>query len=181
MSDEEEKIALDLKDLYDILLDTRNMEIKLFWERSNYFLVLNSGLAVGYFNIGDKVGQGVFAFIGLISAVLWVGVCLGGRFWQAKWEGTLSRFESKRLDGVCFFSSTKDENISDARVGLDYDGQRWPIKKFFYWLVLKKPSVSYAMILLSVIFFVGWTVLFFHFFWQSGLSNLFCDLFCGKG
>ncbi|HEY4679149.1 MAG TPA: hypothetical protein VIJ01_18425 [Candidatus Angelobacter sp.] len=40
-------------DAYKVLIDTRNLEINLFWQRSNYFLVLNTGLAIGFFNIKE--------------------------------------------------------------------------------------------------------------------------------
>jgi len=51
MSDAEHKQPMEVKDLYKTLLDTRNLEINLFWQRSNYFLVLNTGIAFGFFNL----------------------------------------------------------------------------------------------------------------------------------
>src|SRR4051794_39983352 len=45
------QLGLELKDAYQVLLSTRNLEIGLFWQRSNYFLVLNSGLALGFFSL----------------------------------------------------------------------------------------------------------------------------------
>jgi hypothetical protein len=43
--------SIEDKDIYKYVLDTRNFEISLFWQRSNYFLVLNSALAVGFFSL----------------------------------------------------------------------------------------------------------------------------------
>ncbi len=40
--------------IYRVALDTRNSEISLFWQRSNFFLVLNTALAVGFFNDKNK-------------------------------------------------------------------------------------------------------------------------------
>ena len=51
MDDEKKESPIELKDLYKTLLDTRNLEISLFWQRSNYFLVLNTGIAFGFFNL----------------------------------------------------------------------------------------------------------------------------------
>ena len=47
---QEKKYPIEIKDLYRTLLDTRNLEINLFWQRCNYFLVLNTGVALGFFN-----------------------------------------------------------------------------------------------------------------------------------
>lgn len=160
MSDDEKNKELNQKDLYSILIDTRNFEIKLFWERANYFLVLNTALAVGFFNIKEACQQFFFAIVGLISAYLWWRVCLGGRFWQAKWEGTIKKYEKSNLDSVRFFSTSEDENKSDAKIGLDLKGngeEKRKIKKWVYeYVVNKKPSVSYSMIKLSAVFVLGW-------------------------
>ena len=52
--------------LFKIALETRNFEILLYWQRSNYFLVLNTALAVGFFSVnrlmkkafGDRLPHG---------------------------------------------------------------------------------------------------------------------------
>ena len=46
-----EGTKIEDKDLYRVALDTRNLESTLFWQRCNYFLVLNSALALGFFNL----------------------------------------------------------------------------------------------------------------------------------
>jgi len=38
---------VDPDELYHILIDTRNLEVNLFWQRTNYFLVLSSGHSFG--------------------------------------------------------------------------------------------------------------------------------------
>lgn len=48
MSNKEE-LSRDERLLRPQALDTRNFEISLYWQRSNYFLVLNTALAVGFF------------------------------------------------------------------------------------------------------------------------------------
>ena len=45
MNDDDEKC---LK-IYEIAVETRKLEIDLFWKRSNYFLVLSTATAVGFF------------------------------------------------------------------------------------------------------------------------------------
>ena len=38
-------------DFYKISIEIRNLEIGLFWQRSNYFLVLNTAVAVVSFQL----------------------------------------------------------------------------------------------------------------------------------
>jgi lipoprotein signal peptidase len=64
---------MELKDLYKTLLDTRNLEINLFWQRSNYFLVLNTGIAFGFFNLTKPMYRIAFAIMGIIASFLWFG------------------------------------------------------------------------------------------------------------
>ena len=63
MDDEKEKHLIEPKDLYKVLLDTRNLEINLFWQRSNYFLALNTGIALGFFNLRTPTGRFTFAMV----------------------------------------------------------------------------------------------------------------------
>jgi hypothetical protein len=49
VKDEERNHRIDLE-AYRVARDTRNFEIKLFWKRSNYFLVLSTATAAGFFS-----------------------------------------------------------------------------------------------------------------------------------
>jgi lipoprotein signal peptidase len=72
MADQPKKYAIETKDLYKTLFDTRNLEINLFWQRSNYFLVLNTGIAFGFFNSSNPQFAVVFAGLGLVASLLWL-------------------------------------------------------------------------------------------------------------
>src|SRR5437763_1835647 len=80
----DEPFPVTRKDLYQTLQTTRNLEIGLFWQRSNYFLVLNTGIAFGYFNLVDHKYTLIFAIMGVVASTLWFRVCLGGKFWQTR-------------------------------------------------------------------------------------------------
>jgi hypothetical protein len=151
----EKKYCIETKDLYKTLLDTRNFEINLFWQRSNYFLVLNSAIALGYFNLKEQQYGLIFAVMGVLASMLWFWVCLGGKFWQSRWEQRLSDFETENLNGLEFFSSDKTRIYSDVEKSLNIS-ELTGIQKLIYKLVLKKPSVSYSMIRLSALFVLGW-------------------------
>lgn len=158
MPEEKPKPALELKDLYKTLLDTRNFEINLFWQRSNYFLVLNTAIAIGFFNLKNGKYAFIFALIGLLAAALWFWVCLGGKYWQARWEQRLLEFEKEHLSGLDFFGASPERIQADVVKGLDFNRHGW-IQSIIYRLALRKPSVSYSMILLSIFFICGWIAL----------------------
>src|SRR5262245_24423130 len=97
-----------VKDLYGTLLATPNFEIGLFWQRSNYFLVLNTGIAFGFFNLKESKYAPIFVAMGLVSSALWFWVCLGAKYWQTRWEQRLMDFETHHLAGLDFFAADRD-------------------------------------------------------------------------
>ncbi len=155
MTEDECKPPMEVKDLYKILLDTRNLEINLFWQRSNYFLVLNTGIAFGAFNLKDGKFSVIFAAMGFLTSLLWFWVCLGGKFWQTRWEQRLLDFERAHLPGLDFFGASPERIRADVEKGLAFHNLWWT-QRFVYRLALKKPSVSYSMIRLSALFVIGW-------------------------
>jgi hypothetical protein len=159
MSSSTNEYAIEVKDLYKIIFDTRNFEISLFWQRSNYFLVLNTGVAFAFFNLKDPKYALAFAGLGLIASFLWFWVCLGSKYWQARWEHRLGDFERVHLPGLNAFSATPEQIREDVANGLAFHAHG-VIKRQVYRLVLKhKPSVSYSMICLAAVFVVGWVSL----------------------
>jgi len=145
--------------LFEIALATRNFEISLFWQRSNYFLVLNTALAVGFFSVKEKRYALVLAGIGVISALLWFFVNLGSKYWQSRWEHELA-IRERRLDfEEPLFAADRDQTDRHVRESLLYhDHSR--LYRLIDRMILLKPSVSLMMILLSVIFFLVWVGLF---------------------
>ena len=149
------KYAVEVKDLYATLIATRNLEIGLFWQRSNYFLVLNSGMAFGFFKFASEWYALVFGLLGLAASFLWVRTCLGSKFWQTRWEQRLIDFEREQMAGLEFFAASPQRIRQDVEAGLSfYSHNRF--KKLIYGWALEKPSVSFSMILLSCSFVVGW-------------------------
>jgi hypothetical protein len=155
MTEGEKKLPIELKDLYRTLLDTRDLEINLFWQRSNYFLVLNTGIAFGFFNLEEGRFAVIFSVMGLFASILWFWVCLGGKFWQTRWEQRLLEFEREHLPGLDFFAASPERIRADVEEGLAFHSLGWS-KRLIYRLALNRPSVSYSMIQLSALFVVGW-------------------------
>jgi len=159
-------MQIEPKDIYKTVLDTRNLEISMFWQRSNYFLVLSSGLALGFFELEETWFSLFLSIIGLISSYFWFRVCLGGKFWQSRWEHRLGIIEKKYIrEGIIpkdpkfiLFSADKDTIKDDVQKGLGKN----PHKTLHKWIdkyVMEKPSVSFEMIRLSILFVFGWGIL----------------------
>ncbi len=74
---------------YRVAKEARNLEIMLFWQRSNYFLVLSTAVAVGFFSLRDAKYALPLAIFGLVVGLLWIAVNLGSKFWQSRWEHRL--------------------------------------------------------------------------------------------
>jgi hypothetical protein len=147
-----------MRDFYKVLIDTRNLEINLFWQRSNYFLVLNTGIAFGFFNLKEPRYIWAMAVFGLMASILWVGVSLGGKYWHTRWEQRLHDFETKHFPDLMFFAAPRERADQDVSRGLHSFGSNWS-KRLIYEMVPWKPSVSYSMILLALLFVCGWVVL----------------------
>ena len=81
---------------FKIVLETRNFEIELFWKRCNYFLVLNTALAVGVFasfngDGANKVLLPLICLVGVFVCFAWIKVGLGSKFWQSHWEHVVEK------------------------------------------------------------------------------------------
>ncbi|WP_299574908.1 hypothetical protein [uncultured Shewanella sp.] len=157
MSDRPED-SLSKKEIYKIALETRNMEIDLFWKRSNYFLVLNTAVAAGFFLKAGDDHQLPLGLFGLIIALLWLFVNAGGKFWQSRWERRLHVAEEALNPEIKLFSSDWAEINKDVKESIDFS-KHSGIRKCLDYLVLNKPSVSFMMELLSIAFIILWVSL----------------------
>lgn len=163
MSDDEKPSKFDL---YKIALDTRNMEIGLFWQRSNYFLVLNTAAAVGFFLKATEKYQILIGIFGVVVAILWFGVNLGSKFWQSRWEFRLKEAEKELNNNIQYFSATWETIKSDVEKSLEFSEHN-NLRKIIDKLVLMKPSVSFIMTLLSILFILLWIGLIIMSLWYS--------------
>ena len=100
----ESEINMNLE-RFKIALETRNFEIELFWKRCNYFLVLNTALAVGIFllfrdgNTPPLPLLLLIFFVGIFVCIAWVMVVCGSKYWQSHWEQVVIR-EQEHI-GLC--------------------------------------------------------------------------------
>jgi hypothetical protein len=155
---EDERNPADV-DEYKVALDTRNFEIHLFWQRSNYFLVLNTAIGTGFFAVRTHSEKSALLLggLGATASLLWVLVNLGSRYWHLRWEQQVEDVE-QRLDPAFrkFFLASRAE--LDAVVARSLQSHKWyrPDRALWNWAVLRRPSVSYMMTLLSCAFVAFW-------------------------
>lgn len=150
---------MDNLDQYKIAIETRNMEIGLFWQRSNYFLVLNTAIAVGFFSVGKNEYEVLLAIFGFLVSILWLRVNLGSKYWQSRWENRASKIEKEIDPSIQLFSASKDVTDRDVRESLLNHKKITQLGVYDRW-VLSKPSVSKTMSLLAGLFLILWFVVF---------------------
>ena len=146
-------------DEYKVALETRNFEIHLFWQRSNYFLVLNTAIGTGFFAVrgnSERLAL-LLGALGVVASWLWVMVNLGSRYWHIRWERQVEDLEEKLAPAFSrFFLASRKELDAIVRRGLQ--SRKWyrPDRGLWNWAVLRRPSVSYMMTLLSCAFLAFW-------------------------
>jgi hypothetical protein len=143
---------------YRVAKEARNLEITLFWQRSNYFLVLSTAIAAGFFSLREAKYGLALAVFGLVVGLLWIAVNLGSKFWQSRWEHRLRLAEEHLRPNMNLFSATWETVQHDVRQSFQFR-RRGPMHRIYTRLVLLKPSVSLMMTLLSVAFVGFWIAL----------------------
>lgn len=157
-------ISITPYELFKTALDTRNLEINLFWQRCNYFLVLNSALAYGVISGKSNHYLLPLAILGTLVCLLWYRVALGSKYWQERWEFCLKDLEERLKEqkkfsaDVALFSGDWQDIQDEVRYSLS-SSQHSLFEKFIDRQILTKPSVTQSMIYLVIIFFFGWLIL----------------------
>ena len=149
---------MDKEEFYKVAVNIRNLEINLFWQRSNYFLALNTAIAIGFFSQKAEAFAPILAALGLIVSLLWFKVSTGGKFWQSRWEHRLRLLEKELGDDINLFSADWDVIYSDVEESIA-NSEHGRIARLIDKAVLQKPSVSLMMIILSAIFVLMWAIL----------------------
>jgi hypothetical protein len=143
-------------DAYKAALETRNFEIGLFWQRSNYFLVLNTAIGTGFFAIKNEKFAVLLGSLGIASSLLWLCLNLGSKFWQSRWEQQLEDQEKLLLPFEGFFAVPKADLRKIVERSLAKPA-RWRVdRRAWHWGVKKRPSVSLMMTYLSCAFIAFW-------------------------
>lgn len=165
---------IDIEQELKIALDNRAFEIQLFWQRSNYFLVLMTALGIGTFTIKDVYLSPIIAAFAVICSIFWFRVATGSKFWQESWEIEVS--ELSKEYGVRSFEKTTDEVIAQVSKSLQTShlGEKKSVLR--QWVnskTVEKHSVTYHMILLALCSVIVWIFVFAVF--ATRLAIYLCD------
>lgn len=168
------KIGEELK----IALDNRSFEIQLFWQRSNYFLVLMTALGIATFTVKDVYLSPIVAFFAFVCSIFWFKVALGSKFWQESWEVEVGRLSKEY--GVRSFERPTSEVIAQVSNALSSAHAGEKNSKLRQWVnrqTIEKPSVTYHMILLALFSSLVWAFVFTVFL--SRFINHVCSFEAG--
>jgi hypothetical protein len=144
---------------YKTALETRNFEIKLFWQRSNYFLVLNTAIGTGFFAIRSRDFAFLLGSLGLVASILWLCVNLGSKFWQSRWEQQVEDQEKLLSPAFDRFFAIDADDLRKMVGRSLAEVPRWRLdRRAWYWGVRSRPSVSLMMTYLSCAFVLFWSM-----------------------
>jgi hypothetical protein len=91
---DERKFSLLMK-AYETAVDTRKLEIELFWSRSLFFWGFIASAFVAYATLrrfSSDISV-VVACFGFVCSIAWSLGNRGGKFWQESWETKVERIE----------------------------------------------------------------------------------------
>lgn len=168
---EESKLEFNLK----VALENRAFEIQMFWQRSNYFLVLITALGIGVYTSSNHFVSGLIAVVAGLASFLWFRTNLGSKFWQESWEVEVSMLSKEYgLDG---FNRSMEDIRNQVIKSLRDTGPTFkkdPFRKWIDTLTIKKYSVTHSMIVLSFLSMIGWFLLSILFFYLgiAGISEV---------
>lgn len=144
----------------EVALKNREFELALFWQRSNYFLVLNTALGVAAFSADDHFLGVMISCFGLLVSWLWFRTNAGSRFWQVFWETEVNRLApTYQLESFELSSEQARERVR-ADIATRKSGL---LRRWIDQAVLAKPSVTMNMLGLSLAAMLFWiSVAAFH-------------------
>lgn len=141
----------------EIARENRRFEISLFWQRANYFLVLNTVLLVGAYTVSSAFLTVFICAFGFFVSRLWFRTNIGAKFWQQFWEREVSEI-SIRLELKAM--SESEETIRSRALNWSIgDENPWHKKYVHRKMITLKPEVSHNMILLSLVAVWAWFAL----------------------
>mgnify|MGYP001291954945 CR=1 FL=1 len=85
---------------YNFAVETRKLEIELFWQRSNLFWGFVAASFTGYFALlalTDKKPELItlITILGWFVSIVWYLVCRGSKYWQENWEMHIDLLEDE--------------------------------------------------------------------------------------
>lgn len=137
-------------------IETRKLEVDLYWRRASYFWTLSTVAFTGFFTLQNSVNAPkeslvIVGCIGFLFSIAWLLASRGAKHWQANWEAQVEMLEDGVI-GPLFKTSVKPE------------GSIWnPFSSYPF-------SVTKINQLLSLFLTIVWVVLVVQSFYSAGLG-----------
>lgn len=109
---------------FDVSLQTRNLEIELFWKRSLFFWGFISAAFIGYAALRQSDLRILVACFGMVCSCAWTLVNRGSKYWQEAWETKVGRYELP-VTGVLF----EEEEEAQSYKGCWLRGRKYSVSK----------------------------------------------------
>lgn len=155
MSNKKEIEKITKKEEYQTSLDTRKLEIQLFWQRSLFFwgFIATAFIAFSTLYENHKGYALLVAGFGVICSLVWTLANRGSKRWQENWETKVSKLENE-LSSKLFSEIEKLQEKKPKRY------------------MARKYSVSKLVIALSDFVFIIWLIIFIFSTLTYILSNI---------
>jgi len=144
------------KEALNIAIETRKLEVDLYWRRAAYFWTLSTVAFTGFFALqnSDNAPKGslvIVSCIGFLFSFAWLLANRGAKHWQANWEAQVDMLEDGII-GPLFKTNVKPQ------------GSIWnPFSSYPF-------SVTKINQLLSLFLTITWAVLIVQSFYIAGLG-----------
>ena len=106
------------KQIYEVVTDHYKQDLRIFWTRANFFLLIQAGL-IGFFTSNPQPDPNdlflriTMCTIGLIIAIVWFLVTKSSVYWIEKWRERVVEIDSKINP---FQSYSKAEELSSEKL-----------------------------------------------------------------
>ncbi len=132
---------------FQVALQTRQLEIDLFWKRSLFFwgFISAAFIAIGALKEQEPILSLLLSGFGLVCSVSWSLVNRGSKYWQEQWESKIEK-EEKDVTGPLFKTREKEQDKG-------------------WWLGGRQYSVSKVTIAVSDYVAVVWFCIFLRQAW----------------
>jgi|GEM_PF-1642638 hypothetical protein len=181
---EEEKVNIKKKAL-ERAWDTRNFEIKLYWQRAAYFWAFNAAIAIACYNILENIDRYIFIMsvlliLGTICSAAWFLSNIASKHWQENWENHIRLLETN-IEGKLYATTVCDYEHA-AKPSVSRINFKISAMVFFAWIVLLCAfcyhiGVNYSIISAIIIGIVAIAMLIILFFNEIDTWKKFINIF----
>jgi hypothetical protein len=126
-----------------------------------------TALGIGTFSVKDIVLSPIVAWFATGCSFLWFRTNLGSKFWQESWEIEVGIL-AKDLGIKSFERSTSEvvDQVSKSLNSSKANSNSSPLRRWIDRETIKKPSVTYHMIILSLFSTLIWATVATVFSWR---------------